>query len=418
VLQHLRPLRAAALALSAFGLSAGAARAEPAPPFAALLQQAEGTAPRLAVARAEIARAEGLARQASAVANPTLAVEVENFSGSGPFLGANLAETTASIEQTVELGGKRSARIGAGRADLIAAQARARRARGEFVFDLASAYAEAEASERRLKLAAEGLALAQEDAHVAKALVEAGREADLRQVQAKASVEAARAAVDEARAARETAFANLTALAGAPAPITSIPTSLLDQGAPIFAGSATAVSQTAGVQAAEAERAAAERRLRLERGRAVPDVTFSVGLRRFEEDNSTAMVAGVSAPLPLFDRNRGNVSAARAEVALADARLNQTRLEAQAAARSAAARRTGAESRLIAARQGEQTAEEAYRLARTGYEGGKLGLIELLNARRALTDARAQTIQAAVERVSAQAALARLTGATGSGDQP
>lgn len=411
-----RPLRAVLLGAAALG--AGSAMAEPAPPFAALLKQAETTAPRLAEARAEIARAEGLARQAAAIPNPTLGVEVENFSGSGPFRGVELAETTASIEQTLELGGKRSARIGAGRAEVAAAQARARRIRGEYAFDLAAAYAEAEAADRRLKLAAEALTLAEEDARVARALVEAGREADLRQVQARAAVQSARAGVDEARAARETAFGNLTALAGSPAPLTSIATSLLDQTGAIFRGGGTGAGQTPAVQAAQAEQAAAERRLRLERTRAVPDVTVSVGLRRFQEDDSTAMVAGLSVPLPLFDRNRGNVSASRAEVSAAEARLNAARLEAEAASRSATARLTAAESRLAAAREGEQTADEAYRLTRVGYEGGKLGLVELLNARRALTEARAQTIQAAVERVSAQAALARLSGAGASGENP
>ncbi|MBL8879734.1 MAG: hypothetical protein JNG88_11500, partial [Phycisphaerales bacterium] len=68
-------------------------------------------------------------------------------------------------------------------------------------------------------------------------LVEQGllKEADLRRLQARAAVQAARAAVDEARTARTTAFANLTALAGEPAPITSIQTSLLDRPAPLAA---------------------------------------------------------------------------------------------------------------------------------------------------------------------------------------
>jgi cobalt-zinc-cadmium efflux system outer membrane protein len=371
----------------------------------------------LAEARADIARAEGLARQASALPNPRLGVEMENFSGSGPFRGTNLAETTASIEQMVELGGKRSARIGAGRADLAAARARARRTQSEFTFDLAVAYAEAEASERRLKLAADSLALAEEDARIARALVEAGREADLRRVQAKAAVQAARAGVDETRASRETAFADLTALAGAAAPITSIKFSLLDQEAPLFVPAEVEIGKLPGVEAAEAERVAAERRLRLERARVVPDLTVSVGVRRFQEGDATAMVAGVTAPFPLFDRNRGNVGAARAEVSAAEARLSQAKLEAEASARSAVIRRAAAETRVVAARDGEQTAQEAYRLTRTGYEGGKLGLTELINARRALTDARAQSIQAAVERVNAQAALARLTGAQAFGEQ-
>lgn len=412
-----RPLVAASLGLSASWLTGGVAVAEPAPPFTALLVQAQSTAPRLAEARANIARAEGLARQAGAIPNPTLGVEIENFSGSGPFRGTSLSETTATVSQTVELGGKRSARVAAGRAEVEAARAQARRIQAEYAFDLATAYADAEASERRLKLAQDSRSLAEEDARIATALVAAGREADLRRLQAQAAVQAARAAVDEAQAARATAFGNLTALAGASAPITSIPVSLLEAKAPLFSGANSAANATTAFLAAQAEREAAARRLSVERRRAIPDVTLSVGLRRFQEDDATALVAGVSVPLPLFDQNRGNIAAARAEQTAAEARLNAARLDAEAAVRTSTARISAAETRLAAAREGESTAEEAYRLARIGYEAGKLPLAELVAARRALTEARAQTIAAAVERISAQAAQARLSGVATPGVQ-
>lgn len=404
------------LSASASVLLTGVAAAEPAPPFPDLLRQAQATAPRLSEARAEIARAEGLARQARAIPNPTLGVQVENFSGSGPFRGTSLAETTASIEQTVELGGKRSARIAVSQADLRAARARAVRLQGEYAFDLAAAYAEAEASERRLQLANEAVGFAQEDSRIATALVEAGREADLRRVQALAALQAVRASVEEARAARATAFSNLTALVGAPAPITSIPVSLLARADQAFPAAASDPLNSPAYLAAQAEREAAARRIRVERIRAIPDVTASVGFRRFEGDDATAVVAGVSIPFPIFDRNRGNVSAAQADLSGAEARLNAARLEAEAAARSGSARLGAAEARLLASREGERTAEEAYRLTRIGYEGGKLDLVELLSAQRALSDARAQTINAAVERLTAQAGLARLAGATPFGD--
>ena len=393
----------------------GAAFAEPAPAFRELLQQAQATAPRLAEARAEIARAEGLAVQARARPNPTVGLEVENFSASN---GLSFAETTASIEQTLELGGKRSARVSAGRAEVEAARSRATRAQADYAFDLAAAYAEAEGAERRLLLATDSLDLAQEDARIAGVLVDAGREADLRRVQARAAVQAARAAVDEARAARATAFSNLTALVGAPAPFTSVPISLLDEAARVFPAPNPDPLKSPAYLAAAAEREAAARRIRVEQAQAVPDVSVSFGVRRFQEDRATAMTAGVSVPFPIFDRNRGNISAARAELSAADARLKAARLDAEAAARSGLARVTAAESRLIAAREGERTADEAYRLTRIGYEGGKLDLVELLNARRSLTEARTQNIEAATERLSAQAALARLAGATPLGDQP
>lgn len=406
------------LGVSALSLSSSGALADPAPAFSELLRQAQTSAPRLAEARADIARAEGLARQAAALPNPTVGVEVENFSGSGPYRGSDLSETTASIAQTIELGGKRGARVSAGRAEVEAARRKAAEAVVLFAVDLAGAYAGAEAAERRLFLASEALSLAEDDARIALALVEAGREADLRSVQARAAVQSARAAVDEARATRATAFGALTTLAGSPVPLTAIPVSLLasaDRPAAIAAPDPLA---SPAYLSAQAEREAIARRVRIERLRAVPDVSVSVGVRRFQQDGSTAVVAGVSTPFPLFDRNRGNISAANAELAAADARLNAARLGAEADALSSVARINASKSRLVAARESEATAEEAYRLSRLGYEGGKLPLIELLNARRALTEAHAQALDAALERLSAQAALARLQGRTPFGDQP
>jgi cobalt-zinc-cadmium efflux system outer membrane protein len=344
-----------------------------------------------------------------------LGLEVENFSGSGPYKGIDQAETTASISQTLELGGKRPARIAASQAEVQASRQRVSRALADFRFDLATSYAEAEAADRRLQLAREALSLAEEDARISRAFVQSGREPDLRGIQAEAAVQAARASLDEAQAARTTAFAYLTALAGSPAPITSIPISLLDQ-PPLSPSAEQGTTSAPGIMVAQAERDAATRRLSLERRRAVPDVNVSIGFRRFEDSNTSAVVAGVSVPLPLFDRNRGNVSAVQAEVTAAEARLRAARLDAEAALRSGTARVAAAETRLVASRGGEQAAQEAYRLTRIGYESGKLSLAELLVARRALTDARGQSIAAAVERVSAQAALTRLSGAAGTGD--
>lgn len=407
----------AALA-SAFALCAGAAWAEPAPPYSDLLRQAQTSAPRLAEARAEVARASGLARQAGARLNPTVSVEVENFSGSGPFSGSNLAETTGSVEQTLELGGKRQARVAAGRAEVAAAKLRATEVSAQFAYDLANAYAGAEIADRRVQLATETLTLAEDDARVASALVEAGREADLRRVQAQAGVQAARAVLNEARAARATAFGVLTALAGVGSPITSIPTSLLAMADREVSISPPDPQASPSYQAARADREAAMRKIRVEQSRAMPDLSVSVGVRRFQEDDSTAMVAGLSAPFPMFDRNRGNISAAQAELSAAEARLEAARLDAQAEAGAGVARLGAVYSRLAAAREGELAADEAYRLTRIGYEGGKLALIELTNARRALADARAQTLDAALERLSAQAALARLQGRALFGEQP
>ncbi len=411
------PLSAAALGLALSGPCATSALADPAPSYRVLLGQSQATAPRLAEARSDISRAEGLARQASARPNPTVGLTVENFAGNGRYRDFGGSEATASIEQTLELGGKRTARIAVGRAEVELARARGKQAQADFAFDLADAYAQAEASERRVQLATDALSLAREDARIAGALVRAGKEADLRSIQARAGVQAAVAALEDARAGSAGAFGKLTALSGSERPFTTLPAGLLahaDRADVIVAPDSLS---SPAYLAALAAREAAARRVRVEQSRRTPDVNASLGLRRLYGDNALAMVGGVSAPLPLFNRNSGAVAGARAELAGADARLNAARLDALAEARSATVRAAAAQTRIVAAREGEVAADEAYRLTRVGYEAGKLSLIELNAARRALSDARAQTLAARLDRLSAEAALARLQGLTPFGDQ-
>lgn len=398
-----------AVLLGVAGLSAApAAWAEPAPPYPALLARAETAAPRLSAAAADVAQAEGLARQAAARPNPVLGLEVENFAGSRGYQGLDLAETTASLAQTLELGGKRPARIAAGRAAVAAARAAAAVARAEFAAQLANAYAEAEAAAATVDLAREQLAAAETDARAARLLVEAGREAELRTLQAEAERAAALAELDEAQAAAEAAFARLSARAGVAEVYDGVGASLLQ--APVAANGADGPAATPAVLAARAEREAAAARVRAEGRKAAPDVTVSAGVRRLAGDDATALVAGLSVPLPLFDRNRGATDAARAELAGAQARQRQAEFDAAADLRAARAQAASAVARVKAATLGETSAAEAYRLARLGYDAGRLPLLELSSARRSLATARARTLGARLAQVRAAAEIARLTG--------
>jgi cobalt-zinc-cadmium efflux system outer membrane protein len=385
------------------------AHAEPAPPFAAMLAQARANSPRFAEAEADVAQAQGLARQAAARPNPVLSLDVENLSNVGSPNGLDPRQSTASIEQTLELGGKRSARVAAGRAGVVAAQARGELTRAEFAAQLAVAYAEAEAAAAKFVQADESLAAAETDARVARSLVNAGREAELRALQASAERDATRADRDEAGAARDTAFAKLSALVGSTVVFDSTAESLLGRTAAIPAvGEVT----TPAIAAARATRDAAAARVRVETRQAVPDLTVSAGVRRLQGDGATAVVAGVSVPLPLFNRNRGATDAARAELAANEARLRQAEFDASADLRAAQSQARNAATRAEAAAAGEAAAAEGYRLARLGYEAGRLPLLELSSARRALAAARVRTLDARLARVRAEAEIARLTGRT------
>lgn len=383
--------------------------AAPAPPFSDLLMQSETTAPRLLEAAAEIEAAAGHARQSKAWPNPELGVEVEDFAGSGVYHGSSQAQTTLSLSEPLELGGQRSARVQAGRAELTAASARGQRARADFIYDLTLAYAMAEVAQSRAVLLAEDLDRAQEDVRQARALVDAGKEGELRAVQAEAAAAGARADLEAARADALETLGRLSSLVGVKEAFTSIGSSLLVR----VSGVAPVPERRAlapGVLVARSEFDSAERRVQVERKQALPKLSLSVGVRRFAGDDTSAMVGGVSVSLPVFDWNRGAIAAAGAERAAAHARLLAADLDAEAGWRTAVAQQAAAEARLTAAGHGEGAAREAYRLARIGYEAGRSPLLELLSTRRALTDAELRSLEARLARVRAEASLARLAG--------
>mgnify|MGYP003635702748 FL=1 len=392
------------------------AQAQVAPPFATLLRQT-ADAPRRIESEAEVRRYEGLARQARARPNPTIGVLTENVAGSSPYRGVDRAETTLQYSQPLEIGGKRSARIAAGEAGVAASRARDRDAKIRYAYDLARAYAAADVADQRIMLAEGEVEQAQNILRAARVLVDAGKEARLRALQAEAALNAVTADLEGAKADRIAAYARLSALAGVEETFTGLSESLLVVPVAATAYGPVDPMTSSSFLAAQAEREAAERRLTAEQKRAIPDVTAIIGVRRLDYENATALTAGVSIPLNIFDRNRGNIAASQAEAQAAAARLAMARNDAIAEARAAGAQIAAAQSRVAAAEASQRTAEETYRLARIAYEAGKSPLVELLNARQGLGAARGIVLDAKVASFEARAQLARLQGRTLSGGE-
>jgi cobalt-zinc-cadmium efflux system outer membrane protein len=414
-----RALRGALIA-ALFGSAISLAHAET-PSFSALLARAQASAPQLLEQAANVRAAQAEVRQAGAWRNPTLDASFENLHApeSG---GVSQRQDTYALTQVFELGGKRAARIEAEQHKAAATGTRERQARLAFATELALAYATAEAMQARQAVAEAALERAGDDLRAAQALVKAGREAELRLAQARASAAAARAAQQSAAADATEALARLAALVGSPEPFIRIDHPFMTRvaAADSSAGTAAAWSpeQSPALVAAAAERDALAAQVRVEQKRAIPDIGVSVGVRRFAWSSERAATVGVSASIPLFDRNRSGVDAARERANGAALRLEAARLEAVASRRSALAQAAASEQRLKAAEEGETAALEAYRLGRVGYEAGKTPLLELLSIRRALSDAQALTIDTRLARVRALAALSLVEGRLVFGEAP
>ncbi len=402
-----RPRIAASCALVALTTAlASPVWADAAPSFAALIAQI-GAAPATQEADAMLDAAEARVRQARVRPNPTLGLDVENAFGSGSYRGYRNAETTLALTQDLELWGRRDARVGVAASEAGATSLRRDLAVVDAAGRLALAYAEAEAADRRYQLAEEALSVTLADARALLILVQEGREPMVRAIQGESEAAAARATLDGALAERDAAFARLTAIAMLTTPVTAINDSLIDQTPP---SAAMPDGATPTVRIAQADRETAERRIATERSLARPDISASIGFRRYEAEDATALTFGVSMPLPLFDQNRGNIDAAHAELRAADARLVNARQEAQADRNAAIARLNASASRVSASDAGVTAAQEAYRLSRIGFDAGRISQLELRSSRTALISARNAAVDARLARVRAEIDLARLQG--------
>lgn len=386
------------------------------PSFGTLLQQAQNKAPQLLEQAANVRAASADARQAGAWLNPTLNAVSENIGVSQA--GASQRESTYSVTQVFEIGGKRAARIEAGQQRSVAASALERQIRVAFASDLAIAYATAEAMQQRQEVAQAELTRARDDLRAAEALVKAGREADLRLAQARASAAAAEAAVQSSSAETTGALERLGAMVGALEPYTRIAHPLLGTATTRPPATEWNPAETPALATATAERNALSAQVRIEEKRTLPDIGVTLGMRKYGWTEEKAATIGVSLNIPLFDRNKGGIDAARERANSAAMRMETARLNAIAAHRSAVAQVAATERRLQAVEQGETAALEAYRLGRVGYDAGKTSLLELLAIRRQLSEATERTIEARLDRVRALATLSMAEGRTAFGEAP
>lgn len=119
---------AATLFAGVAGLAASPLAAEPLT-LEQAVDKAIAAAPELAAKEASVAAARASARQASFRPNPIVAIEAENFAGTGTYSVLEQPEVTVTYAQPIERGGKRSARMAyaARGVDLARAQARVTR---------------------------------------------------------------------------------------------------------------------------------------------------------------------------------------------------------------------------------------------------------------------------------------------------
>jgi outer membrane protein, heavy metal efflux system len=413
----------AALALCS-ALPAAAVRAEPLPPSDAgaptmpaappltlddALALAAQNNPLLRSARSDADSTAGVIMQAAARPNPSLSLLQEGFSGAD-------RTSTALINQTLELGGKRNARLDVASYRREAALASLDSRAAALQADVASAFYGLLAAQRQLQVADKSAQLAARSAGIAERRARAGKVSPVEATKARVAANAADIDAANARRRVATAFDKLANATGSEVPRERAATGDLD-GLPAIeplTGLLERIDSAPDSRAARAEALRANAAITVEKAKRIPDITISAGMKRIATAGAPVnqAVIGVSIPLPIFDTNKGALleavhqsEKADADVDAARARLRLELSQAYAAYETAADEAHRLKTDVLAA------AREALDAVSRGYELGKFGLLDVLDAQRTLFQGETQYVQALDDAHRAYAEIGRLVGA-------
>jgi cobalt-zinc-cadmium efflux system outer membrane protein len=149
---------------------------------------------------------------------------------------------------------------------------------------------------------------------------------------------------------------------------------------------ANALARRPDLSAANARVNSAASAVASERRAVFRDVDAMGGIMKMEEGRS--LMAGVSIPFPLFDRNAGEIQRARAEQKVAELERELTRRQIVSGIRSGFTATTSLQSALVKSSTLVSKAEESRRITEAAYREGAVPLSQVIDAARALAEAR------------------------------
>jgi cobalt-zinc-cadmium efflux system outer membrane protein len=382
------------------------------------LTQAIGAAlarnPDLVASAYELKVADARIMQARLRPNPEISVQLDNVAVSGAARGTEVAASTLSLSQVIEMGGKRGYRTDVAFIDREVADIDRQAQQLDLLADVVRRFIAVVAAQERLGFTRSARELAQRTLDAIVARVQAARSPQAERSRALIALTRARVEEQQADSELRSARSGLAALWGSQEP------AFMQAKADLFALDSVQPFETLVEKLASNPdfiRFASEARLRdaelrLAQAQARPNLTFNVGVGRFNETRDTGVSAGFSMALPVFDRNQGAIREAQVRRAQNDAQRQAAFLRARATVyalyQELAALRTRVQTlRADAVPQAQRALDET----QYGYQRGRFSYLELATAQQELLDLRSATLTAAADYHRVLAEIERLTGA-------
>ena len=365
--------------------------------------------PRLAQVGWAVETARGRAVQAGLYPNPTLSVTGDEL---GDRTGPGGIWTAPHFQQEIVTGNKLGLSKAAALKEVDQATLRVVAERYRLFTDVRQNYYEMVTLQRRADILDQLIALAEKSVENANKLLKAKEGSELDVVQLEVDLERYRAELDATTKALPAAFRRLAASVGVDdLPFTKVVGDLelplpdydLDRLRAYVLGIHPELrSAQIGVERAQLvlKRATVE---------PIPNVTVGAGYVRQNQNKSDDWVIAASIPVPLWNRNQGGIFAAKAQVGEA---VNEVgRVQNDLVGRLATAFGTYASARQRAEKYKSAIlpkAERTYQLSLKAYQGGQFEYLRVLQAQRAVAEARLEYLRSLGEAWRAASEIAGL----------
>ena len=362
--------------------------------------------PDLAIAQRELEAVEATILQAGIRPNPELSYQMEDTRKA-------TRTNTWQLNQVIEIGGKRNARIVAAERGRDAAQLALMVRRAEVRGIVTTAFFNVLVAQEKIILLQASLALAQRAEAIATRQISAGKVAPVEEIKARVVVANERLLLRQADAELRTARMQLAASWGNATPqfmqasgvLTALPT------LPSLEQLLNTIDMTPTMALAQGELAQQQAITTVERSKRTPDITASFGVKRAAEVGRNQWIVGVSMPLPFSDRNQGNILEALRRTDKARDVVTATDLKLRTEITTAYTQlQTAQQEVTILQQEILPGAQSAYTVASKGFELGKFSFLEVLDTLRTVSLAKTQYLRALSETHRAWAEITRIMG--------
>jgi cobalt-zinc-cadmium efflux system outer membrane protein len=335
-------------------------------------------------ARYQIDRAKAEQIAARLRPNPSVTVTLENLSVSGPIPFQNLYEVGVIYSDTIERGGKRQLRSEVADLTVSVAEADFENVLRRKLSELKLAYLSALLAHHRVEIATANRATVEDLLRLNTARFENGAIAEGDVLKARLEKVRADSAVRQAQLEESHAMIELLEkLEESDMGVRPLAGTL--ESTPVSLNLSAlrelAIKNRPDLKATGAQIALTEQRLNLERARSVTDVTPFVGIKRNGYNNT--LTFGFNMSLPTRNHNEGGIARATAERKLAEGQRevvhNHVVVEVEEAFRAYEA---ATEQVTIYRDQLIRQADESLSIARAAYEEGATELLSVLEAQR------------------------------------